>query len=118
MFNLKRPCVTCPFRKKQGQLFQLAPARLEEIRQGLAFQCHKTVDYGGVDDEGETISGPGDRPEQCAGLMTLLHRLGEPNAIMQIAVRLNALDTQELDPRHECYPTWEAALAAHAGEPE
>lgn len=117
MFDLKRPCVTCPFRKGQGSRFQLSPDRLAEIRAAVAFQCHKTVDYDA--DEGDRAGRAGDRPQQCAGLMTILHREGDPNQIMQVAERLGALDPTRLDPSSEVYASWEVACAAHQGiEPE
>lgn len=82
MFDLKIPCVTCPFRKGQASGFQLGDERLEEIRRAPAPQCHKTVDYNGGDEDpetGEIRPDQGDKPQQCAGLMTLLTRMGEPN---------------------------------------
>lgn len=110
MFKLKRPCSNCPFRKGQGQLFQIARDRLDGILKATAFQCHKTVVYSG-EDEGE----PGEKPEQCAGLMALLHRTGRHNQIMQVAERLGHLNPEELDPDHEAYSTLEEMYAAHRG---
>ena len=98
MFDLKRPCVTCPFRI--GQTFSFASDRLEEIRRAVAFQCHKTVDYEQWDDAQRR---QGDRPQQCAGLMAILHRINEPNQIMQVAERLGYLDPALLDPNGEAY---------------
>ena len=112
MFDLKRPCATCPFRKGQGSKFGLPAERLKEIRLGSAFQCHKTVDYEAWEEDGDKA---GDRPQQCAGLMTLLHRHNRPNQIMQVAERLGALDCAALDPEKEVYETWMDALCAHAG---
>lgn len=111
MFDLMSPCVNCPFRKGVGSRLQLNPKRLEGIRKAPAFQCHKTTVY--FDETGDVA--PGERPQQCAGLMATLHRDGRPNQIMQIASRLGALDLGALDPRREAYETWEAAKAAHAG---
>lgn len=113
MFDLKRPCVNCPFRKGQGSLFRLHPERLRDIVTATAFQCHKTVDYDNYHDaEGRA----GDRPQQCAGLMTVLHRSGEPNQIMQIAERLTDFDPATLDPNGEAYASIKEALAAHQGK--
>lgn len=112
MFDLKAPCVNCPFRIGQGELFGLAPDRITEIVRAPAFQCHKTVDYDVEDDE---APGAGNKPQQCAGLMAVLHREGRPNQIMRIAERLGALDPDQLDPRGEAYPSLEAARAAHEG---
>jgi hypothetical protein len=108
MFDLRSPCVSCPFRKGQGELFELHPERLEEIFEAPAFQCHKTVDYSG--DEPDS----GSRPQQCAGLMSVLHREDQPNQIMQVGYRLGALDLDKLDPRGEAYDTIDAVREAHA----
>jgi hypothetical protein len=108
MFDLMRPCVTCPFRKGLGSHFQLR--RLEDIRRDVAFQCHKTVDYEAWNDE---VKRQGDRPQQCAGLMALLHRMNEPNQIMRVAERIGVLDCAKLDPENEVYATWAEAVRAH-----
>lgn len=106
MFKLRRPCPTCPFRRGQGRLFELRRERLLEILRGPAFQCHKTVDYA-ERSEGQ----PGDKPQQCAGLMAFLWRLGRPNQIMQVAERLAGVDFERLD-RSDVY----ADLAELFGE--
>lgn len=108
MFDLRRPCVNCPFRKNQGHLFGLDPERLEEIKNAPAFQCHNTVVYG----EGKPEQG--DRPQQCAGLMAVLHREDIPNQIMQVAERISSFDPSLLDPEGEAFASWADALAAHA----
>jgi hypothetical protein len=108
MFDLKRPCVNCPFRRGQGEAFRLDPGRLEEIRTGSAFLCHKTLAWT---DEGS--SAPGERPQQCAGLMAVLRREGEDNQIMQVAERLRAARFDDLDPRGEAYASWAEVLEAH-----
>jgi hypothetical protein len=109
MFRLKRPCANCPFRKGQGAYFALNRQRLEEIRKAPAFQCHKTVDYS--DDEGPA---PGDKPQQCAGLLAVLRNSKRLNAIGQIADRLGYLNLEELDPQNEAYENWTQACADHA----
>lgn len=110
MFDLKSPCANCPFRRGQGELFGLSRERIEEIIHAPAFQCHKTVDYDEFDDAEKR---QGDKPQQCAGLMALLHREGMPNQIMQVAERLGALDPDHLDPRDEAYSSFMEALDAH-----
>jgi hypothetical protein len=109
MFKLTRPCATCPFRKDLGGKFGLRTERLRQIAAGPAFQCHKTVDYE------ESFEGdPGDNPQQCAGLMSILHREGRPNQIMQVGQRLGHFDPQKLDHR-DVYDTFDDAIAAHGG---
>lgn len=110
MFDLKRPCVNCPFRIGQGSLFQLGARRLDEIVNATAFQCHKTVDYDHYDDA-EARSG--DRPQQCAGLMAVLHRSDRHNQIMQVAERLTDFDPATVDPDGVAYASVEDATRAH-----
>lgn len=110
MFDLKRPCVNCPFRKGQGSLFALHPERLHDVINGVAFQCHKTVNYDEWEDE-ERRSG--DRPQQCAGLMAVLHRSERPNQIMQLAERLSGIDAGTVDPDGQAYASVEEATLAH-----
>jgi hypothetical protein len=110
MFDLKRPCSNCPFRKGQGELFAMRLDRLEEIKNGDAFQCHKTIDYERFDDP---RARQGDRPQQCAGLMAVLAREDATSTIMQVAERLGHLDLDALDPEQEAYDSWAAVLAAH-----
>lgn len=112
MFELKRPCINCPFRKGVGETFGFDVTRLHEIKTAVAFQCHKTVDYEHFDDP-ERRSG--DRPQQCAGLMAILSREGCANSIMQVAERFG-VSLSGLDPKHEAYESWDDVLAAHCKE--
>lgn len=106
MFDRRRPCSNCPFRVGMGSLFRLTPDRLDEIREAPAFQCHKTVDYGA------DRADQGDRPQQCAGLMAVLLAEGDPNTIMQVGMRLGALDPARLEGA-SAYARWEDVLSAH-----
>lgn len=115
MFDLKRPCVNCPFRKGQGSLYQLGEIRLREIFRAVAFQCHKTVDYDKFED---CEARQGDRPQQCAGLMAVLHRSDRHNQIMQLAERLAGFDPATVDPQGEAYASCAEALDAHTKGPE
>lgn len=112
MFERKRPCSNCPFRKGMGSFFRLPRARLDEIMDGPAFQCHKTIDYDQFDDD---RARQGDTPQQCAGLMAVLHAENAPNQIMQVALRLTdfSLNDIELD---DAYPSKEAVYSAHEGQ--
>lgn len=110
MFDLKRPCVDCPFRKGQGESFALSMTRIMGIVRAPAFQCHKTVDYS--EDEPQ----PGIRPQQCAGLMAVLYREKKDNSIMQVAERMGEFDPSLLDPDGEAYGSLLEALEAHDTE--
>lgn len=111
MFKLTRPCNNCPFRKGQGKLFGMHRFRLREIFGAVAFQCHKTVDYD-AEDEADRH---GDKPQQCAGLMSLLHRAGRSNTIMQVGERLGSFNPSRLD-HSDVYESIEACEADHTGE--
>lgn len=110
MFDLKRPCNNCPFRKGMGERFQLAPERLHEIFDAPAFQCHKTLDTSAEDGTPER---KGDHPQQCAGLMSLLHRAGRDNQITQVATRLSDFDPANLE-HSSVYDSIDDCLRAHA----
>lgn len=118
MFDLKKPCKNCPFRRTKGDLFSLGKWRIEEIVSAPAFQCHATVDYDGAeyDDDGEMIPGTfaGKNPQQCAGLMALLYREKRPNQIMRVAKRLTGFDAGKID-ASDVYKTLEEAIKAHEG---
>lgn len=109
MFKLTSPCATCPFRRGMGPTMALAPGRIAEIAAAPAFQCHKTVDYDRFDDP---AARQGESPQQCAGLMSLLHRAGTPRQIMQVGQRLGHFDPGRL--RHGAvYASLAAAVRAH-----
>jgi len=101
MFDLKRPCTNCPFRKGKGELFSLPEPRLDEIFSATAFQCHKTH---------------GNRPQQCAGVMAILAKEGRPNQIMQVAKRIDNLHFDDIDPENEAHMSIKQAKNAHSGK--
>lgn len=81
MFDLRRPCVNCPFRVSVAGTFLLGAERVREIVRATAFQCRRTVAYDHWDDP---MKRQGEKPQQCAGLMALLHRAGQPNEIERL----------------------------------
>lgn len=83
--------------------------RLADILSASAFQCHKTVDYDNDEEEARA----GEKPQQCAGLMTILHRAGQPNQIMQVGQRFGDFKPSELDPDGAAYSSIASAIAAH-----
>ena len=116
LFKLKRPCSSCPFKKGNGENFELFTGRLIEILSAPSFQCHNTIDYSESDVEESYIVSKDCGPQQCAGLMSLLNREEIPSSIMQVGVRLRALNLEELDPDKEAYETIREAVEAHGGD--
>lgn len=114
MFKLTKPCSNCPFRKGKGELFQLGAERVMEIMNSEAFQCHKTVDYSHIEDPRKR---QGANPQQCVGVMSLLHRAGLPNTIMQVATRLRGVAPDYFDKLDHSvvYDDLVDALEAHSG---
>lgn len=112
MFKLRTPCSNCPFRKDKADLFRLHPDRIREIAAAEAFQCHKTVVYGVDEDTGEETHDQGKHPQQCAGLMAMLHTAGIPNTIMQVASRISEFDPNMLDTTMT-FSSVEEAVRAH-----
>jgi hypothetical protein len=97
VFDLKKPCSSCPFRTSNGAKFGMYRSRLQEISTATAFQCHKTSE---------------DKPMQCAGLMSVLHKDGIPNAIMQVSERMTDWRAEDLD-HSETYGSIKAAIEGH-----
>lgn len=89
----------------------MSEERLTDIFEAPAFQCHKTIDY---DHEDDPLKRQGDHPQQCAGLMSVLHSEGRPNQIMQIAERLDHFDPSKLC-AGEAYLSMAEAIKAHTG---
>jgi hypothetical protein len=93
MFDFKRPCKNCPFLKSNGRNFGLGKERVEEIVNAVSFQCHKTVDYD-QDENGHA----GNKPQQCAGLIAMLHNgKHKPNVITRAAIALTGFDPASID---------------------
>lgn len=91
MFKLKRACDDCPFRKSVR--FPLRRARVAEIvKGGVAFQCHRTLWGAGCEERG--LNGKG--AQQCAGIMLMLHRSNQSNAIMRVGAFFGHFDPTKL----------------------
>lgn len=100
-------------------MFGLGAERLYEIFDAVAFPCHCTIDYGASDRDSEYASPEtkykNDNPQQCAGLMSLLHRSKHDNQIMQVGFRMGAFDPKKLD-HSDIYASIEDCVAAHTGK--
>ncbi len=105
MFDQKKLCSNCPFRKGQGENFKLGRARIEEIARSTAFQCHKTLIQ-------MFVAKKSPAPQQCAGLMSVLFAERRPNQIMRVAVAFGELDPNDF-PVDGAYSTLEEAIADH-----
>lgn len=112
MFDMKSMCNNCPFNRLTGHNFNLSESRIIEISNATAFQCHNTVEYGEYDD-GEELTRAGNNPQQCVGLMSMLHSEGRHNQIMQLAERLLGFDVSTIDSKKEAYRTLREAIEAH-----
>jgi hypothetical protein len=96
MFDLKRPCENCPFKRGHGENFLLGRERVRQIVEATAFQCHKTLVFD-YDEDGLETRSQGEHPQQCASLMALLQREGQPNQIMQVAQRLIGFNAGQIE---------------------
>lgn len=113
---MNTPCDNCPFRLDRPGF--IPPARGREIAQTLAaggsFDCHKTLDYSGDDEEGEPRRTR--KSQWCAGALIFLEHNGgaERNQMVRISQRLGMLgDLDELDmaaPVPRRLSTWLAHL--------
>lgn len=98
MFDLKKPCKLCPFRKDIDPF--LGRARAQEIADGLradgTFYCHQTVEYD--DDHWDEDGSYFDNGEEqhCAGAALCLEHEERPNQMMRIAERIGAYDRTKL----------------------
>lgn len=102
MFDHKKPCNNCPFRRSQAKKYNLGKERITEIVNATAFECHKTTG----------VAASKKPPQQCAGLMALLHSANKPNQIMQVAQRLTNYDPATID-KTDTYATIEEAIKDH-----
>lgn len=89
MFNLKQPCVECPFVKGSMTNQSLSENRMKDIVndilvKDLSFQCHKTIKLSL------------DKHEHCAGAILYLERENKPNQIMRIAERIGRYNKTEM----------------------
>lgn len=108
--TMKTPCPSCPFRTDIPPF--LTEGRGREIMAALladhTFQCHKTVDYDGADDEGEVDSATAasePNAQHCAGALILLEKIGRPNQLMRIAERIGHYRPDRLDMKAPVFDT-------------
>lgn len=104
-FDLKAPCNNCPFRRSQACNYQLSRKRLIGIVYATAFECHKTTG----------VIGERKEPQQCAGLMALLHDAQTDNTIMQVATRLSDQTFDHID-RSDTFTTLSDMFKGHNAE--
>jgi hypothetical protein len=102
MFDLKKPCKSCPFLKEQN--LSVGEKRLHEIIKGLldddrsTFICHNTIDYDKDVDantgfmEVDAYKGH----KQCAGAMIVLEKMRYMTVGMRIATVMGMYDRPAL----------------------
>jgi hypothetical protein len=117
-FDLRKPCVQCPFRP--GGVLLNGP-RAQEIADAVTigdvtFTCHKTISGEHLElDDGEERYNPGRGDQMCAGAIALIRKTGAANQMLQIAERLGLCDPNRLSPEAEgmIYESVEAMVEAH-----
>lgn len=123
VFDLKRPCKKCPFRRDIHPF--LRRERAEEIAEallsGLNFYCHETVDYDRWEHEDEEGGSEGEycpdgEEQHCAGASMMLWRYGTPNQMMRICLRLNLLDPNVLERGDNVFESPEEFIDHHGSE--
>lgn len=105
MFDLKKPCDKCPFRKT-AQKRWLGRQRATEIAEGIggdthaSFSCHKTngFDRNGVTTEIETS-------QHCAGAMIVLDKINNPNIMMRRGAIHKVFDAGQLKDKTKVFDT-------------
>lgn len=110
-FNLKAPCLDCPFRSDIRPY--LRRARAEQIVRDLermTFACHETVHCPQPRDKRSRFS---DRNQHhCAGALILMHKADRQGDLQQIAERMGLYDRSELRMDAPVYHTFEEMIAA------
>jgi hypothetical protein len=85
-------CNNCPF-KDEGKAIYLDEGRMDDIRKGLdeggSFNCHKTA-YS-LDDNMQPLA-ENVSLKMCYGAFKYLKEKGEPNQVMQVALRMGVED--------------------------
>lgn len=92
-FDIKKPCVDCPFLKGSSTNESLEDGRIEDIVHDVindyTFQCHKTLDF--VNEKAE--------PQHCGGALVFMEK-NFPNRVnnpMRMAERFGIYNKNELD---------------------
>lgn len=99
-FNLKRPCKDCPF--VEGGV-QLSQGRFEEIVGGLLeddrsqFYCHKTIDYGRMDEETGEMDYSGDETVCMGSLAYVRRHHGTLPVTARLALSMKILKLEDLE---------------------
>ncbi len=78
---------------------------------GASFPCHKTVDYGNEDDEGNAL--PTGDESYCAGAIAFALNMKMENQILRIARRLGMWKPKDILGRNEVFGTISEMLTAN-----
>lgn len=126
-FDLRKPCVDCPFRKDALPGW-LGAERSQEIADALltedkTFACHKTVEHHeqeveeGDIDQDELDASLADR-QHCAGAIAMVEAEGAANSMLQISERLGIRDPDRVtdEGRALSFESGKDFVAHHAKE--
>lgn len=115
MFDLKKPCDNCPFRKEGG--IRLEPRRAREIAQGqidnpgFTFPCHKTVNYDDRDEDDDTHYVWQKQNQYCAGALNFALNVGRSNQMIRIAA-ITGWKWKEMKEQELCFDSVASMVAA------
>jgi hypothetical protein len=110
-WDLRKPCVDCPFLRSNMQKFNFTYDRAEQladVARMSTFDCHKTVDF--VEDEnGESDQRRTAKTQVCAGSLIAMELDEESSQMMRIAERTGVYDHTKLDYTSDVLPIseWE-----------
>jgi hypothetical protein len=98
-YALTTPCRNCPFRTDISPYLRADRAReiAASLRDGGTFDCHKTITFDDVDDDGEDQPRRTGREQQCAGALIVMQREGFAGQMTRISGRLGLYDPDRLD---------------------
>lgn len=106
MYDLKRPCGDCPFKREGG--IRLDGERIESLTaqlldwSGPTFACHKSTGVGG--------EFPDKEERHCAGALIFSEKHGIATQMTRIAGRLGMYSSTELEDRDAVFDTAEEML--------
>jgi hypothetical protein len=126
-FDLRKPCVDCPFRK-DALAGWLGRERAQEIADALTkedktFACHKTVAHHDIEvEEGDIDQAEYDEElanrQHCAGAIAMVEAEGAANSMLQVSERLGIRDPERVtaEGRELSFDSVEDFVARHTND--